>query len=188
MSFFKKLSDLIGDEYSVQLVIQQKGKKMSVSVVPHVLDKKSELSKQTMQPIVLSGYPEDIDMSIIPHLAEPIGAFNSMVVSGNSFVKEKPKPRAKKGEEKPKEEILAPEVVPKPIVEAPKPKAETEDTVDEDSGVVMPMAATLDDDDPPFEADAPTELNKTQETNPEAQSPTVSQDQGQGDMFDGDDW
>jgi PRTRC genetic system protein E len=194
MSFFSQLADIIGDNYSVQITVQKKNQKLSVSVLPQSLKKGDEASKQKLTPIVATGTPHDIDIGLIPAIAAPLGEFNELVVSGESFVNSTDrKPTAKKEEpaKKPdiqtelkmdappekKEETVKAET-PTTTEEAkpePEKKEEVSETFDEDTGEVLAAAATMDDDE-----------DEDEQVEEKPKDPEPAGDQSE--MFDDEDW
>lgn len=185
MSFFSRLSELIGEEYSVQITIQKKGGNLSVSVVPKALEAKDKAGK-TIVPIVVTGTPDQIDAGLISAIAQPVASLNQLVVSGQAFVKEEKKTTTKKDEPVKKEE--SPQQTLKPVTPvvaksetAKKPEVEEvkttstdpalAETFDEDTGEIMPVSEMMDEE--PTAAEA---------------SDTDQEDPSQKAMFDDEDW
>jgi len=188
MSFFSRLTEIIGEEYSVQITVQKKGRNLSVSVLPKTIDPKDKAGK-TLQPILVTGTPDQIDSGLISAIAQPVAALNQLVVSGKAFVKEEKKSPKKKDEpvkEEKKEDVSAQTTL-KPASEIKKEKPEPAkeavaepapaETFDEDTGEVMPVAEEMPESEPAAEPEA----------EPAAAESEVA-DGGQSNMFDDEDW
>jgi len=107
MSIFKRLSELLGEGYSLNLTIQMKGNKMSVTSLPKSIMPNPGPAMKNMQPIVVTGTPDELDIGFLAAIAQPLAGVNKLIVSGDSFVK-KEKGTAKKTEEKPAEKPAEP--------------------------------------------------------------------------------
>ena len=102
MSIFKRLSEIIGEGYSLNLTVQMKGSKMSVTVLPKTIMKNPGPEFKTMQPIVITGTPDELDIGFLAAIVQPLAVVNKLTVSSDTFVKPK-KSTTKKAEEKPAE-------------------------------------------------------------------------------------
>lgn len=199
MSFFSQLSEIIGEKYSVQITVQKKGGKLSVSVVPTILDAKDETAKKTMVPVVATGPADQIDLGLIAAIASPLNALNELVISGDSFTKEsktKPKPaekpKAQQTLDLSKEEVKDP---PKPKEEPKQEPAKEEpdtETFDEDTGEVMSLPAEDDADESPFEGESTIDPDPQpdpviDELSGKPIAPAPEEKQGE-EMFDEEEW
>jgi len=156
MSIFKRLAEIIGEGYSLNLTVQMKGGKMSATVLPTLIGKDVKPEFKTMQPIVITGTPDELDVGFLAAIVQPLAIVNKLTVSGDTFVKPK-KGSTKKAEEKPvvkKEEptldmrtddsaAKAVETLePTQVVEYPKSEtAEAPVTEAEEAPTAAPMAA-----------------------------------------------
>ena len=214
MSFFNELSELIGEEYSLDLSIRVKNGKVMVSAIPIMLTKNVNVKFQS---IVVSGTPRELDIGFIQAIKSPLKGVDKLLVSGDSFVKEEKKSTPKKQEAKPvekKEEKPKPEPEPvnkdlagledeewgeDPVAEgkvpesagesadskqAEEPVLEENETFDENTGEVMGAATEIDDSDL---AQEPKTVKKPPETEPEPEK-EEEKDDGQIEMFNDDDW
>ena len=200
MSFFNRLAEIIGEEYSVQITAQKKGHQLSVSIVPKTISDKDKAGK-TIVPIVITGTPDQIDAGIIAAIAQPVQSLNQLVVSGQAFTKDVKKATTDKKakpvvEEKPKENSLdfrtdesatkaveklesveKSDTASKPdVAEVKITSASTSESFSEDTGEAMPSPGDL--IDKPVEAEI-----KGAPALEEAPVPD-----GQNNMFDDEDW
>ena len=163
MSFFSRLTEIIGEEYSVQITVQKKGRNLSISVLPNAIGK--EKSGKTLVPVVISGTPDQIDAGLISAIAQPIASLNQLVVSGQAFVKEEKKSTTKKAEPVKKNE---------PVPTSLKDSKPESDTAKEPE--VMDVKTTS--VEPADMVDEPVEALPAEE----------SIESGQANMFDDEDW
>lgn len=60
MNFFSKISEWIGESYTLQMVMKMKNGKMTVSMIPNIEEKKGVVTKKLV-PLTVTADPDDLD-------------------------------------------------------------------------------------------------------------------------------
>lgn len=74
MSFFKQISDLIGESYSVQMILKMKNGKMTATFIPQIDANKAEDAVAKLQPLTITDEPGELDRVLMSVISTPLNA------------------------------------------------------------------------------------------------------------------
>ena len=165
--FFEKLAELIGENYTVQIIAKVKSEKLTLTFIPQ-LDSKEKDIVAKLVPLTITEAPSEIDRQIIPIITQAMSKTSSLAEALAAY--EKGVDAAKKALDKKDDKTTAKETpkVGKAEVKAEEPKVSQPPKEDwEQEEKQEKESASEEEDSSPEDVDVNTGEIKEKETTEE---------------------